>query len=71
MERLGADALVDRESRPYRDDGLAWLSLDEAQLVERLLARPRLIRMPLVRAGNRLAVGDDSDAWRSLLGDGG
>ena len=49
-ERLGARALLDETSRPYRDGGLAYLSLDDAGIVARLLADPRLLRLPLVAA---------------------
>ncbi len=66
-QRFGVAHLVDSESKPYRESGLAWLSLDGDQLFERLLAQPRLLRLPLVRAGNVLAVGDDEPAWRSCL----
>ncbi len=40
VERLGAAALLDTTSRAYRDAGLAYLTLDEAGIVERLLADP-------------------------------
>ncbi|HSH21760.1 MAG TPA: ArsC/Spx/MgsR family protein [Candidatus Caenarcaniphilales bacterium] len=67
VERHGAERLIDRNSRPYRDGGLAYMRLGEAEIVERLLADPTLIRLPLVRAGIRLSVGDDEAAWRSWL----
>ncbi|CAN5678523.1 hypothetical protein BH23CHL7_BH23CHL7_24350 [soil metagenome] len=66
-QRFGTAALVDPESRPYRQAGLAWLKIDDDQLTERLLAEPRLLRLPLVRSGNLLAVGDDEAAWREWL----
>lgn len=66
-ERLGTSALVDTDSRAYREAGLAWLNLDDGAWFERLLSQPRLIRLPLVRAGNRLAAGDDERTWRSWL----
>ena len=68
-QRFGAAQLVDSESRPYRDGGLAWLRLADDEWFARLLAEPRLLRLPLVRAGDRLAVGDDEPAWRGLLAD--
>jgi arsenate reductase-like glutaredoxin family protein len=66
-ERFGAAALVDTESRAYREAGLAWQRQDDDEWARRLLAQPRLIRLPLVRAGNRLAVGDDETTWRAWL----
>jgi arsenate reductase (glutaredoxin) len=70
-ERFGAAALVDADSRAYRDAGLAWLSLDGDQLLDRLLAHPALLRLPLVRAGSRLALGADENTWRSWLSGAG
>jgi arsenate reductase-like glutaredoxin family protein len=69
-QRFGASTLADVESKAYRQAGLAWLSLDDEQWAERLLADQRLLRLPLVRAGSRLAVGDDEVAWRELLSQG-
>jgi arsenate reductase-like glutaredoxin family protein len=65
-ERLGADALADRDGRAWRDAGLGWLRMDGAELVERLLADQRLIKLPLVRAGTVMAAGRDDDAWRAM-----
>ena len=67
VERLGARALLDTDSRPYRDQGLAYLSTDDAAIVDRLLADPRLIRLPLVRVGQQVAAGRDEAAWKALL----
>ncbi len=41
--------------------------MDEDELFERLLADPRLLRLPLVRAGSRLSVGADEEAWREWV----
>ena len=62
-ERLGAAALLDSTTGPYRDQGLAYLSLDEAAIVARLLADPRLLRLPLARHGNEVSVGPDESTW--------
>ena len=62
-ERLGARALLDETSRPYRDAGLGYLSLDDAGIVARLLADPRLLRLPLVRHGNEVTVGRAESTW--------
>ncbi len=66
-ERLGAAALLDRESRVYRDAGLAYLSMSDADVVDRVLADPRLLKLPLVRAGSRVTVGVDEAAWRDWV----
>ena len=67
VERLGAPALLDPGSKPYRDGGLAYMRLDDAAIVERLLADPRLLRLPLVRYANQVAAGRDETAWKAFL----
>ena len=37
-----------------------------AELADRLLADQRLLRLPLVRASNALAVGRDEAAWKAI-----
>jgi len=66
-QRLGATALLDPTARPYQDLGLAFLSLDEAGIVARLLADPRLIQLPLARHGEQVTVGLDEATWTGWL----
>jgi arsenate reductase (glutaredoxin) len=66
-ERLGARALLDPTARPYRDAGLAHLSLDDAGIVARLLSDPRLLRLPLARHGGEVTVGLDVPTWTAWL----
>jgi arsenate reductase-like glutaredoxin family protein len=66
-QRLGAAALLDQASRPYRDDGLAYLTLDEAGIVRRLAADPRLLLLPLVRHGTAVTAGLDEATWTAWL----
>jgi arsenate reductase-like glutaredoxin family protein len=67
VERLGAVSLLDPASKPYRDQGLQYLALDEAGVVGRVLANPRLLRLPLVRHGNDVTAGPAEAAWRAWL----
>jgi arsenate reductase-like glutaredoxin family protein len=62
-ERLGPAALLDTEARPYRDGGLAYLSLDDAGIMARLHANPRLLRLPLARHGSEVTVGPADETW--------
>jgi arsenate reductase-like glutaredoxin family protein len=66
-DRLGAAALLDTESRQYKEGGLAHLSTDASGIVARLLADPRLIRLPLVRYGDDVTAGKAEDAWKAWL----
>jgi arsenate reductase-like glutaredoxin family protein len=66
-ERLGVATIADREGKAWRDVGLGYLRMDDAELAGRLLADQRLLRLPLVRAGNRFAVGRDEAAWKEMV----
>jgi len=63
VEKLGAKALLDETSRPYREAGLQHLVLDEQGIVQRLLADPRLLRLPLVRHEQEFTAGKDEASW--------
>jgi arsenate reductase-like glutaredoxin family protein len=67
IQRLGASALLDTSSRTYRDQGLAYLHMDETEVADRLNEDPRLLRLPLVRMGERASAGPDEPAWRRWL----
>jgi arsenate reductase-like glutaredoxin family protein len=66
-DRLGAAALLDTDSRAYRDAGLAYLSTDTAGITARLLADVRLMRLPLVRYGDEVTAGRDEATWKAWL----
>jgi arsenate reductase (glutaredoxin) len=67
VDRLGARALLEETSRAYRDGGLGYLRMDDAEVVERLLADPSLLRLPLVRFGNDVTAGRAEATWKAWL----
>jgi arsenate reductase-like glutaredoxin family protein len=67
VERLGARALLDETSKAYRDAGLGYLRMDDAQIAERLLADARLLRLPLIRFGNEVTAGRAEPTWTGWL----
>ena len=67
VQKLGARALLDETSKAYRDGGLAYLRMDDAEIVERLLATPALLRLPLVRFGNEVSAGRHEATWKAWL----
>ena len=74
VEKLGAEGVADAGSAAWRDAGLAYLRMDDADLARRLLADQRLLRLPLVRVGQGVAAGRDEARWKALLtqaGEGG
>ena len=67
VDRLGALALLEAAGRAYRDAGLQYLSLDAAGVVDRVIANPRLLRLPLVRHGNAVTAGSAEETWKAWL----
>ena len=67
VERLGAAALLDTDGRQYKDLGLAYMRLDDEEIVSRLLATNGLLRLPLVRLGNSFTAGLADATWKAWL----
>src|ERR1700712_3896443 len=65
-DRFGLTALLDSESAAYADAGLKYLKMGDAQLLERIEREPKLLRLPLVRCGKLVSIGDDQEAWKAM-----
>lgn len=70
IQKFGAEALIDRESARFRNRGLHAAHLPESRIVALLEEDSLLLRTPLVRAGNRLAIGHAPDAWAEMVTQG-
>ena len=67
IDRFGLPGLVAADSKAYVDGGLKYMKLSDAELLARIERAPGLLRLPLVRAGNRLSVGQDEESWKAML----
>ena len=61
---VGQDALIDSDSKRFKDRGLAYQEYDP---VEEALADPLLLKTPIVRSGRKAVIGYQPDAWAALL----
>ena len=68
VERLGAAALLDTAGRQYNELGLAYMRLDDDEIVARLLANNGLLKLPLVRLGNAFTAGPADVDMEGLAG---
>jgi len=64
-QKFGVDALIDRESKRFAQLGLRHAHYPDDRWLEKLAEEPLLLRVPLVRAGNRLTIGLAEDEWRA------
>lgn len=60
---LGVEAVLDPTAPAYREKGLQYVSASDDDWIRRMVEDPMVLRLPLVRAGNELAVGDDEAGW--------
>jgi arsenate reductase len=67
VERLGAVACADTDGQAWRDAGLAYLRMTDAELAAKLLADVRLLRLPLVRHGREVTAGRAESTWQGWL----
>src|SRR3954447_15916001 len=68
IQKFGIEALLDRTSRRFAELGLGAAQLNPERGLDRLVSEPLLLRMPLVRQGSRLSVGEAADVWREWTG---
>jgi arsenate reductase-like glutaredoxin family protein len=66
-DRLGARALLEETSAGFRDTAFADPTVTDAEIVARLLADARFLRLPLVRHGNELTAGRAEATWATWL----
>ena len=67
-QRFGVMALVDKGSKRFDELGLRYAQLSDDRWLEKLSEEPLLLRMPLVRNANLLAIGAEEETWRSWTG---
>jgi len=63
----GMEALIDRDGKRYVDKGLKYAAPTGPRIEQMLIADPLLLRLPIVRSGNRATVGFVPDVWQSWI----
>jgi arsenate reductase-like glutaredoxin family protein len=67
-QKFGVQALVDRDSRRFADLGLGAAHFSDERWLDKLVYDPLLLRMPLVRHGSYLTIGNAIEIWQSWTG---
>jgi len=67
-QKFGVMALVDKGSKRFDELGLRYAQLSDERWLEKLSEEPLLLRMPLVRNANQLAIGAEETTWRRWTG---
>jgi arsenate reductase-like glutaredoxin family protein len=66
-QKLGLEALIDRQSQRFRDKGLRVASFSGPLLEKTLLEDSLLLRTPIVRHGKEATVGYAPEVWTTWL----
>jgi arsenate reductase-like glutaredoxin family protein len=66
IEKFTLTGLLDSEGRPYQDAGLKYLRAGDADLLARIEKEPKLLRLPLVRLGKLLSIGQNETVWKAM-----
>jgi arsenate reductase-like glutaredoxin family protein len=67
FERFGETRLIDRDAKRFLALGLQHAYYGDERWIEIASEEPLILKMPLVRSGNRVSVGLDEASWREWL----
>lgn len=69
VQRHGVEALVDENSKRYAELGLRHSTVSAGRWIDRLIAEPLLLKMPLVRrlGSGDVTIGDAEAAWKTWV----
>lgn len=67
VQKFGLNDLLDMEGKAYEQSNLAYLRTTEDGIIARIIDAPDLLKLPLVRGGKVLAVGDDPEIWKQMV----
>ena len=66
-QKFGVEKMLDRESKRFAELGLRQAMYSPDYWLSKLADEPLLLRMPLVRNGNKLSIGDAEGDWKAWL----
>ena len=67
VDKFGLLGLVDTDGKAYADAGLKYLRVTDTELLRKIEEQPKLLKLPLVRSGNRICNGRDEKGWTGML----
>ena len=66
-QKFGIGALIDRDSLPYQQLGLASARLSDDSWLGKLAEEPGLLRIPMIRNGTLLTIGLAEEEWKRWI----
>jgi arsenate reductase-like glutaredoxin family protein len=65
-DKFRLEGIVDKDGRQWIDAGLQYMKMTDAELLGKIEAEPRLLRLPLVRCGKFISIGKDEATWKTM-----
>lgn len=65
-QRAGLQNIIDKQGKAYLESTVRFLTAEQA-ILEALARDPRLLKGPILRMGQRVAVGYQPQVWQSWL----
>lgn len=66
LQKFGLSNLIDTKAKEYTEAGLQYLRLSEPELIAKIEAQPKLLKLPFVRCGKLVSIGHDEDSWKLI-----
>ena len=66
IDRYTLRGLCDTEGKSWADAGLKYMKLSDSELMAKIERDPSLLRLPLVRGGNKISIGSAADDWKAM-----
>lgn len=66
ISKFGLQSLLDTEGKAFAESGLKYLRVPDSDLIARIEREPKLLKLPLIRGGKLLSVGEDAETWKAM-----
>lgn len=66
VDRFKLDGLMDKEGKAWINAGLQYMKMADSELMAKIEKDPALLRLPFVRCGNLISIGQDETTWKTM-----
>ena len=67
IDKFGLSGLLDTEGKVYQEAGLKYMKVSDTELLLKIERDPRLLKLPLIRGGKLLSVGQAEESWKAMV----
>ena len=67
FQKFGAESLLDRDGRRFKDLGLGVARLSDERWLDKCCLEPEILKLPLARWGRYLTVGAAETDWKAWI----